>query len=196
MSTTLGIFVFDDVEVLDFCGPLEVFGVASEISNETSLDLFTLSETGTSITARQSLTVKPDHSFDSAPPLDLLLVPGGDGTRPLLENKRIIEWIRSTAESVQTLVSVCTGALLLAKAGCLKNKEATTHHQALDELRAIDSSVTVRENKRIVKNEAVFCSAGVSAGIDLSLYLVEVLFGPNIAEETKHVMEYSTQESV
>jgi transcriptional regulator GlxA family with amidase domain len=186
---TVGIFIFDDVEVLDFCGPFEVFSVAGK-RNAEAFDVFTVAEKPGPISARNGLSVNPTFAFANAPAIDLLLIPGGQGTRPLLERPEVLDWIRRRAETAELVLSVCTGALLLAKIGLLDGLSATTHHAALDELRRHGPRVSVCEDRRLVDNGRIVTSAGVAAGIDMSFHVVARLLGQAAAEETARYIEY------
>ena len=185
----LAILLFDDAEVLDFCGPFEVFSVAS---NQTEQPLFRVSTAAekTPITARNGLSINPDHTLDTCPQPDILLVPGGIGTRRELNNERVVAWIEKVAADAQLVLSVCTGALLLGKARLLDGLELTTHHVAYELLRETVPSSTVCEDRRFVDNGKVVTSAGIAAGIDMSLYVVERLAGQAIARATARHMEY------
>lgn len=187
---TVAIILFDDVEVLDFAGPFEVFSVCGRRSQLDPFDVFTVSERGQTIRARNGLVVTPLHSFASAPAPDILLVPGGFGTRREMKNPVMLEWVARLGASCEYLLSVCTGALVLACAGRLDGLEATTHHLAFDELRAVAPRTMVREGARIVDNGRVILSSGVSAGIDMSLHVVARLLGDDLAMETARYMEY------
>ena len=194
---SVAILIFDEVEVLDFAGPFEVFsrtrlvpGTASRRSADSApFDVFTVAETRATVTATGGLQVIPAHDFASAPPIDLLVVPGGFGTRPLLAHAPTLEWIRQRAAVAQTVASVCTGALLLAKLGLLRNRRATTHWGALDTLAELDPTIAVEREARVV-HDTLFTSAGISAGIDMSLSVVEQLHGRDVADETAHYMEF------
>ena len=185
----LAILLFDDAEVLDFCGPFEVFSVASDQTESPSFNVFTVAE-NSPVKARNGLSVNPDYTLDDCPTPDLLLIPGGIGSRKEMNNKPLIDWIGRTAESAELVLSVCTGALLLGKAGLLDGLEATTHHAAYDLLRGIVPSATVHEDRRFVDNGRVILSAGIAAGIDMSLHVVERLLGSDIASATANHMEY------
>jgi transcriptional regulator GlxA family with amidase domain len=193
----VGIFIFDGVEVLDFAGPFEVFsrtrlegGVDSRRSDERApFEVFTVARSHEPVVATGGLRVLPAHSFDDAPHIDLLLVPGGFGTRPLLEDASALDWIRRTAAGCRKLTSVCTGSLLLAKAGLLDGKRATTHWAALDLLAAVGPAVSVDRERRVV-DDGVITSAGVASGMDMAFYVVEQLFGKDVADETAHYIEY------
>lgn len=192
MSDTrnLAVLLFDDVEVLDFCGPFEVFSVASNQSERPSFNVFTVAEKTDAIIARNGLSVNPDHPLDDCQNPDILLVPGGMGTRKQISNEPLIDWIRQTASKAELVLSVCTGALLLGKAGLLDGLEATTHHVGFDLLREIAPSVTVHEDRRFVDNGKIITSAGIAAGIDMSLHVVGRLLGQTVATATSRHMEY------
>ena len=188
-TRSVGIFIFDDVEVLDFCGPFEVFSVAGKRS-AAAFDVFTVAERPGPISARNGLSVNPTHAFADAPPIDLLLIPGGQGTRPLLERPEVLDWIKARAQAAELVLSVCTGALLLAKIGLLDGLSATTHHAALDELRRHGPKVSVCGDRRVVDNGRIVTSAGVAAGIDMSFHVVARLLGQEVADATAKYIEY------
>jgi len=192
----VGIFIFDGVEVLDFAGPFEVFsrtrlhpGVESRRSEESApFRVFTVAKSRASISATGGLQVIPHFACADAPHIDLLVVPGGFGTRSLLQDAETLEWIRRTAAAARTVTSVCTGSLLLAKAGLPKGRRATTHWAALD-LLGLESGVTVERDHRVVDDE-IISSAGVASGIDMAFYVVERLCGREVADETARYIEY------
>ena len=192
-----GIFIFDGVEVLDFAGPFEVFsrtrlrpGTESRRSEDSApFEVFTIAATREPVRATGGLRVLPQHDFASAPRVDLLVIPGGFGTRPLLEDEATLDWIRRTAASARTVTSVCTGSLLLARAGLLAGRRATTHWGALDLLAGIDPTVTVDREARVV-TDGIVSSAGVAAGIDMAFAVVEQICGRAVADETAHYIEY------
>jgi len=194
---TVGILVFDDVEVLDFAGPFEVFsrtrltpGVESRRSSDSApFDVFTVGQSGAPIRAVGGLVVTPAYSFSSVPAPDIVLVPGGFGTRALLEHRETLDWIASVSESAETVTSVCTGALLLARCGLLAGRKATTHWAALDLLTKVDPTIDVQRDARFI-DDGVVTSAGVAAGIDMAFHLVATLCGPTVAEETAAYIEY------
>jgi transcriptional regulator GlxA family with amidase domain len=196
--TTIGIFIFDEFEVLDFAGPFEVFsrtrlerGLESRRSDQSApFSVFTVAEQATPIRATGGLRVIPTHDFASAPSIDILLVPGGWGTRPLLEHAAAIDWIRTAAASAKLVTSVCSGALLLARAGLLTRKRATTHWGALDALATVDPTIDVQRSARVVQ-DGIITSAGISAGIDMALAVVELLHGKEVADDTAVYMEYA-----
>lgn len=184
------IVIFDDVEVLDFCGPFEVFSVTGGRQALTPFEVCTVAEDGERVTTRGGLSVNPTYGFENCPRPDILLVPGGIGTRREMNNPGILQWLRRNAESAELILSVCSGALVLGKAGLLSGLSATTHHGALEELRAIDSDIVVLSGKRFIDNGRVIVSAGISAGIDMSLHVVARLMGKEQALETARYMEY------
>lgn len=190
MRLNVAIFIFDDVEVLDFAGPFEVFAVTDELAGHARFNTYTVAELPGVVRARNSLRVVPTHTFESAPAPDILVIPGGDGTRPLLNRPVVIEWVRRQSRVAQHTVSVCTGALLLAKAGLLEGLQATTHHLGLDLLRELAPNATVHADRRFLDNGKILTSAGISAGIDVSLHLVARLSGREAAEKTSAYMEY------
>lgn len=186
----VAIFIFDEVEVLDFCGPFEVFAVTGARAEGNPFDVFTVAETTAPISARNGLSVNPKYSFADCPQADILIVPGGYGTRPLMNHQPVLDWIKSQATNAELVMSVCTGALLLGKAGLLEGLAATTHWAAMDLLRTAAPNATVQPELRFVDNGKILLSAGISAGIDLSFHIVERLLGREVAEETARWMEY------
>ncbi len=194
---SVGILIFDDVEVLDFAGPFEVFsrtrlepGIDSRRSDASApFSVFTVAASERPVSATGGLVVTPHYSFAGAPRSDLLVIPGGFGTRRLLGDGATLQWIQSAALGSRLVTSVCTGSLLLAKAGLLKGKRATTHWGALDLLSALDPSITVDREARVAGTGPI-TSAGVSAGIDMALSVVESLHGKAVADETARYIEF------
>jgi transcriptional regulator GlxA family with amidase domain len=186
----VAILLFDEIEVLDFAGPFEVFAVTDELGDYQIFKVLTVAETKRAIKARNGLSVNPDYALSECPAPDILIVPGGNGTRPILKNEAVLDWVRQSAESAELVLSVCSGALILAKAGLLEGLKATTHHEVLDELEASAPNTTILRNQRYVDNGKVMTSAGISAGIDMSLYVVEKLLGREYAIKTAEYMEY------
>lgn len=192
----VGVLIFDDVEVLDFAGPYEVFsrtrlepGVASRRADDSApFRVFTVAKSTEPVAATGGLTLVPDFSFRDAPPVELLVVPGGFGTRRLLDDPVTLDWVRHVASVAQHVTSVCTGALLLAKSGLLDGKRATTHWGALD-LLASFPGVEVARDRRVV-DDGIVTSAGVASGMDMAFYMVERLFGAEVADETAHYIEF------
>ena len=198
----VGILIFDDVELLDFAGPYEILsrtrtegGIESRRSEEHApFSVFTVAKSRQSVRATGGLGVIPDCSFDDAPSIDLVLIPGGFGTRRLLQDAPTLQWIKRTATKAQITASVCTGSLLLAKCGLLDGRRATTHWGALELLERIGPSLSVDAQSRYV-DDGVITSAGVAAGIDMALYLVEKICGASVAEETAHYIDYPRRPS-
>ncbi len=194
---TVGILLFPQVEVLDFAGPFEVFsrtrlvpGVGSRLNEDSApFRVLTVAKSLETITAIGGLRVLPDYDFATVPLINLLVVPGGFGTRSLLQDPDTLNWIRTVSESADHVASVCTGALLLAQAGLLSHKRATTHWGALDTLARMDDSIVVERDQRVVV-DGIFTSAGVAAGIDMALTVVETLCGVEVANETAHYIEF------
>ncbi len=190
ITRNLAILLFDEVEVLDFAGPFEVFSVTGLRDKIKPFHVYTVSMESAPVIARNGLSINAHYTIADCPRADILLIPGGYGTRPLLKDTAALNWIRETSEAAEMTLSVCTGALLLAKAGLLTDMEATTHHGSLDFLGELDPTITVRSETRFVDNGAFILSAGVSAGIDMSFHVVKRLLGKEHAAETAHYMEY------
>jgi transcriptional regulator GlxA family with amidase domain len=190
MTRTLAILLFDEVEVLDFCGPFEVFSVANHFTEEPAFKVVTVAEKSGPISTRGGMSVNPHHRFDDCPEPDMLLLPGGQGTRTEMHNARLIDWIKQKAPAADMVLTVCTGALLLGKAGLLDGLQATTHHRAIDLLRQTAPAAIIQPDRRFVDNGRVICSAGIAAGIDMSLHVVGRLLGHEVAVKTAHQMEY------
>lgn len=187
----VAIVIFDEVEVLDFCGPFEVFSVTGRRGNQKPFEVYTVAEKAEPVLARNGLSVNPRYTLADCPPSDLLLIPGGQGTRREMHNQVLIDWIKERAAGAELVLSVCTGSLLLAKAGLLDGLAATTHHGAMDLMRETAPRTTIQPEKRFVDNGRILTSAGVSAGIDLSFHVVAKLLGEEVAQETARQMEYN-----
>jgi transcriptional regulator GlxA family with amidase domain len=195
-----GILVFRDVEVLDFCGPFEVFSVTrlneqKRREEPSPFNVFLVAETKNPIVTAGGMKVLPDCDLDECPPLDILVVPGGWGTRAEMNNDRLLGWIAERSRQVKTLASVCTGALLLGKAGLLEGKRATTHWRSLDWMQELFPNTRVERRLHFVEDGALITSAGISAGIDMALKIVTRHFGDAIARATAKQMEYPFPES-
>jgi len=189
MARNVAILIFDEVEVLDFCGPFEVFGVTGRTAESTPFNVYTVAEKSPILT-RNGLSVNPTYTLDNCLQPNILLVPGGFGTRREINNTRIITWIKEQFPKVELMLSVCTGAMLLGKAGLLDGLSATTHFLAEEELRAVAPKTTICLSERYVDNGKVITSAGISAGIDMALYTVGRLLGGDVATETARRMQY------
>ncbi len=191
-TLTIGIVLFDDVEVLDFAGPFEVFAVAGNVT-EGGFRVVTVAERADAsrpIVARNGLKIVPDYTLQDAPHLDLLVVPGGQGTRREVANPKLIGWIKRRAAEAQLTTSVCTGSFLLAETGMLAGKTATTHWASVERMAQTYSMTHVRGDARFVDEGDIVTSAGISAGIDMSLYVVGRLKGADVAAKTARHMEY------
>ena len=192
----VGIFIFDEVEILDFAGPYEVFSstrlnkklIADIHKTKSPFKVFTFSEKKKKITTSGGLCVNSEYTFKTCPKLDIMIIPGGIGTRKLLKNQNVINWIMIN-KKINILASVCTGALLLAQAGLLIEKKATTHWGAFDLLKKISPTTKPIINKKFIF-DTYYTSSGVSAGIDLSLFIIKKLYGKTIAQNTAKYMEY------
>ena len=196
-KSSVGILIFDDVEVLDFAGPFEVFSRARTVPGlESRWDedsapfvVFTVAKTKNAISAVGNLQVLPDYDFDDAPAIDILVVPGGVGARALLEDTQTLDWIKKVHTTSALTSSVCTGSLVLAQSGLLANRRATSHWGALDGLAKIDDTIDVDRVARFV-DDSIMTSAGVSAGIDMSFHIVEQRCGRDVADDTARFMDY------
>lgn len=189
--SNIGIFLFDEIEVLDFAGPFEVFSVTELESGKKPFNVITISETGEMVTARNGLRVQPDYAFETVPKLDILIVPGGHGaTSNEIHKEQVIEWIVTQSENVDVVISVCTGAFLLAKAGLLDGKQATTHWRSIDKMAAQFPKVEVLQRVKFVDEGKILTSAGISAGINVSFHLIERILGENEKRRTAKRMEF------
>jgi transcriptional regulator GlxA family with amidase domain len=198
--TSVGILVFPEVEVLDFAGPFEVFSVTrlDEVTRYESVspfEVFLVAESREPVVATGGLRLLPEHDFESCPPLDVLVVPGGLGTRVQVDNVRLIPWIRAEAGRVGTLTSVCTGSFLLAEAGLLDGLRATTHWRSLDRMEVTYPRVRVKREAHVVDQGRLLTSAGISAGIDMALRVVARFHGEGVARATARHMEYPYPET-
>lgn len=188
----VGILLFNQAEVLDFAGPFEVFSVTTgKQLTDKPFFVYTVAQTKALIKARNGLTVVPDYDFNGAPDFDILIIPGGYGAEEIeIKNPVVIEWIKRSTKKASITASVCTGALLLAKAGLLDGKNATTHWMDIDRLKKEFPAVKVVKGKKFVDEGSIITAAGISAGIDMSLYIVSRLLGRETAEATAKRMEY------
>lgn len=198
MTRHVAIYLFEDVEVLDFAGPYEVFTTASRVAKRLSPDasppfaVSAISRQAGAVRARAGLSMLPEARFGAHAPIDVLIVPGGVVDAELARPE-VISWIAETAASTELTASVCTGAFLLAAAGLLDGRRVTTHWEDIPDLRQRFPALTVVENTPWVDEDGIVTSAGISAGIDMSLHLVERLAGRELAEATARQMEYRWQ---
>ena len=187
---TVALLLFPEVEVLDFAGPFEVFSLAATEAGPSPFRVITVAATHGALKAVGGLQVTPDCDLDDCPQADILLIPGGQGSRQAMKDERIMAWLARQARDAEIVASICTGALLLGTLGLLDGLRATTHWTALAELRATSSRIDVQPQARFVDNGKYVTSAGISAGIDMSLYLVERLCGPALVERVVAEMQY------
>lgn len=191
----IGIYIFDQVEVLDFAGPFEVFTTATRVflkhekGTNAPFEVVTIARTKAAIRARAGLVIAPDFTIENHPKLDALLIPGGVVDEEL-KSQALREWIQTVVPTTKLSASVCTGAFLLARAGLLEGKKATTHWEDIDDLKAMFPNTNVVENVRWVDEGHIVTSAGISAGIDMSLHLVRRLVDNDLAEKTARQLEF------
>lgn len=201
MPLVVGILIFDQVELLDVAGPFEVFSTTHFVNEQSknkkessssspAFRVMLVAEKLDQILTIGGLRLSPDVSFDTCPKLDLLIVPGGWGTRKEVKNDNLVKWIASKSADTKITASVCTGSSLLGKAGLLDGCESTTHFQAFDFLRQSAPNTKIREDVLFTLTEPVFTSAGVSAGIDLALCIVSHFLGAEVGMATARHMEY------
>jgi transcriptional regulator GlxA family with amidase domain len=199
MTLAVAIYVFPEVEVLDFAGPYEVFTTASRVHRKKALPgpepfkVFTVARESGTVRARAGLEVAPDFTFAQHPPIDLLMIPGGVVSTEL-ETPAVAAWIQRNAATAQLTASVCTGAFLLAQAGLLDGRNATTHWEDVAEMREMFPAVTVLDERRWVDEASIVTSAGISAGMDMSLHLVERLASRELALLTARQLDYDWSE--
>lgn len=194
MTSTIGILIFDDAEELDFVGPWEVFTVINQVfahdGKQKPHDVLLVAERDAPVRCAKGMRVLPDVTTANCPPLDVLLVPGGQGTRREVKNEALLAWIAKTAAGCSWITSVCTGALLLTAAGPAKGKRVTTHWGFIEALRARGEAAEVLSHIRYVRDGNVVTAAGVSAGIDMALWLTGQMHSPALARSVQRVMEY------
>lgn len=194
MTATIGILVFDDAEELDFVGPYEVFAMTNEVFSRGGKprphEVLLLAEQDRPVTCAKGMRVVPHAEIAHHTALDVLLLPGGMGTRREVENEVLLAWIAKTAKGCQWVTSVCTGALLLTAAGPARGRRVTTHWAFIEQLRARNEAAEVLERVRYVRDGNVVTAAGVSAGIDMALWLVGQWHGAGAARAVQRAMEY------
>jgi transcriptional regulator GlxA family with amidase domain len=192
----IGLLLFDDVEELDAVGPWEVLSLWSRRWPDDGWRVLTFAETAGTVHCAKGLTIVPDHSEADRPPLDVLVYPGGQGTRPQLAAPERLDWVRARAAEGTLMTSVCTGSLVYAAAGILRGRPATTHWASLDRLAELDPSIDVRAHDRFVDDGEVITAAGISAGIDMALHLVARLAGETRASQVRRAMQYDPEPPV
>ncbi len=195
MKHNVGIYLYNEVEVLDFAGPFEVFSTGSRVNaliepeSNNLFNVFTVAENMNPVLARGGLKIVPEHSISEHPEINLLIIPGGIITDEL-EKEHVVSWVINSSNNANITASVCTGVFLLAKAGLLKAKAATTHWEDIDELKSMFPDIIIRKNVRWVDEGAIVTSAGISAGIDMSLYLISRVASEGLANLTAKQMEF------
>jgi putative intracellular protease/amidase/YHS domain-containing protein len=185
----VAVFVHEGVELLDFAGPAEAFAAAGR---HQAFNVYTVAVSTDEIVSQGFLTIRPEYSIDNCPSPDIIVLPGGNTGIPMRDD-RVIQWIKNSANDAEVVMSVCTGAFLLAKAGLLDGLDATTHWGSIDALQEAAPKATVHKDRRVVDNGKIVTCAGVSAGIDGALHVVERLLGNDTAAHTARYMEYNWQ---
>jgi transcriptional regulator GlxA family with amidase domain len=182
----VAIVIYNQMELLDFAGPAEVFAAAK---GGQAFKVYTVAENDRPIKSQGFVTITPQYTIDNCPRPDILVIPGGNSSS-VSKSQKMLDWVKSVSHDAECVLSVCTGAFVLAKAGLLDGLEATTHHSAISNLRRNYSNVKVRTDVRVVDNGKILTAAGVSAGIDGALHLVSKLCGHKVAQKTAEYMEY------
>lgn len=186
----VGIFIFNDIELMDFAGPFEVFSVTNELEKYSLCKTFTFAEERDSVTSVNGLKVIPDYSFENCPDIDILIIPGGVGTVKLLDKNTVLDFILSAHRKSEITFSVCSGARILAKLGLLDGLSYTTHHEVFDDIISLAPHAIPVRGKRFIDHGRIMTSAGISSGIDLSLHVIRKLFGQSCEDKTRTYMEY------
>ncbi len=190
MTRNIAVVLFDGAEELDYVGPWEVFTML-RFAEKDAVNVYTVSERGGTVTSAKGLRVVADHSFVDCPAADIVVVPGGMGTRAESSNPVMLEFIKAASREAELVTSVCTGAFVLAAAGLLEGKRATTHWASIKDLgERTAGKTTVVDNERFVDEGAVITAAGVSAGIDMALHIVGRTWTPETARLVQKYMEY------
>lgn len=192
---SIALLLFDGIELMDFAGPLEVFSVANKLHDQHLVTITIVSPRGGPIQTANGLKIEVDRACADVEQADFLIVPGGVGTRKLLSDPILIEWIAQIAAKAPTVLSICSGSLLLGKAGLLDGLEATTHHAVFDELAGVAPGAKIVRGVRFTDNGKIVTSGGISAGIDASFHVLEKHFGAEVAAATASHMEYRRSRS-
>jgi transcriptional regulator GlxA family with amidase domain len=187
----LGIFIFDGVEVLDFAGPFEVFSVASQLSNYQTLKVFTFGAEANLIRTVNGLQVLPDYGLENLPVCDFLVIPGGDGSKQVIQKPEVLASLKNSIDQTEWTMSVCSGSRILGKLGYLDGKPYCTHHLVFESMKQITPTGYPKPELRFVQSsDRIYTAAGISAGIDLAFFLLEKTFGNDLARQTAEYMEY------
>jgi len=193
MKKTVTLFIFDDIEVLDLAGPLDVFSLANEHGDRELFDIKITGKNKTAVRAASNgLCVTPDYTIDDVTDTDVLIIPGGYDISDVLSDKDVLDWIERLSSTASQVLSVCSGALILAKAGLLEGLKATTHHTDIDELIELAPNTEIVQGVKFIDNGKIVTSAGISTGIDMSLHVIEKLCGSDIATKTAVSLEYKS----
>lgn len=191
MIRNTAILLYRDVEVLDFAGPFEVFNVANSVCGEKLFNVYTVAEHKDMLETKNGLKVLPDYSIISCPPPDIIIVPGGEGRKFQMFNDILLRWIKDNYKRVELMLSVCTGSFILGNAGLLDGLNATTHHSSYTEFEASFPNTNLVRGEKYVDSGKIITSAGVSSGINMSLYVVGKLAGEEAAKKTTEIIEYN-----
>lgn len=187
----LGIFIFDEVEVLDFAGPFEVFSVGSQLTDYSLLKVFTFGVDDSLVQTKNGLQIKPDFGISKLPKLDFLVLPGGDGSKMVIQDQNLLDILKPKIQDSDWTMSVCSGSRILGKTGFLDHKPYCTHHEVFESMKEIAPSGIPKPELRFVQSdEKIWTAAGISAGIDLALYLLKKTYGEELALKTAKYMEY------
>lgn len=190
VPSTVGIYLFDNVELLDFAGPMQVLSSAEYVKKGAFKSISTVASKPSIMVSKTSMNVTVDYVINDSIAFDLLIIPGGFGTRPILQDDEELFKIDQLVKKSEVCASVCTGSLILAKLGFLKGLRATTHFAAIDILQRLDDSIIVDRSKRYHDHERFIIAEGVSAGIDMSFYLLTKYFGKELSDTVKKYIEY------
>ena len=194
--TAIGVYLFDGAEELDWAGPWEVLAAWACQWPADGVDVFTVAAEAKPVACAKGLRVIPDHTWETSPPIDVLLVPGGQGTRSLVGDEAALAWVRGHAERGALVTSVCTGASVLAAAGILRGRPAATYWASFEWLAQLDPTIELRRNDRFVDSGEVITAAGVSAGIDMALHLVARLHSVERAKDVRRYIQYDPEPPV
>jgi transcriptional regulator GlxA family with amidase domain len=191
MPRNTAILLFNDAEVLDFAGPFEVFNSANLMYGETIFNVYTIAEKKGAVSARNNFKIIPDYSLDDCPPPEILIIPGGIGRKTEMNNPSLLSWIKEKFIELEFLLSVCTGSFIVGKTGLLEGMEATTHHYSYEEFERTFPKIKLVKNAKYIDNGKIITAAGVSSGVNMSLYLVGRLFGEELKQKTAEHIEFT-----
>jgi len=183
----VGFIVFESLEELDLVGPYEVLSCVNEF-RKNAVNAFTVAHFSEPVRCANGLRILPDYTFETCPPIDIMVIPGGNGRRKAMHDEELLDFVRTRSREAKFVTSVCTGSFILAKAGLLDGKRATTWHGALKELKRFEKILVCKE--RVIHDGNIVTAAGVSSGIDMALYLVNLIFGKDIADKVAEYIEY------